>query len=82
MAVGQEANLDGLWPKRSKRRHQTLQGPPDSLRTMSAVPGGMQQEHHVQQGLWTHWALCDSGLGVLHAILDRCQGEDVGDARL
>lgn len=47
-------NLDGLWPKRSKRRHQTLQGPPDSLRTMSAVPGGMQQEHHIQQGLWTH----------------------------
>lgn len=82
MTVGQEANLDGLWPKRPKCRHQTLQGSLHSLCAMSIVSSGMQQEHHVHQAMGTHWGLCDRGLRTLYTLPDRCQGEYVGDTRL
>lgn len=82
MIVGQEANLDCMWPKGPKCRHQTPQSLLYSLGTISIVPSGVQQEHHVHQALGTHWALCDSGLRTLYTLPNGCQGEDVVDARL
>lgn len=81
MTVGQEANLDCLWPKRPKRRHQTLQGSLYSLCTMSIVLSGVQQEHHIHLAMGTHWVLCDRGLRTPYTLPDRCQGEGIGDAR-
>lgn len=82
MTVGQEANLHCLRPKRPKCRHQTLQGSPHSLCTMSIVSSGMQQEDHIHQALGTHWVVCDRGLMTLYTFPDRCQGKDVGGSRL
>lgn len=73
MAVGQQANLDRLWPKRPKRRHQALQDPLRGPRTVSIIASGVQQEHHVRQATGTPWVLCDGGLRTPHTIPDRCQ---------
>lgn len=82
VAVGQQANLDRLWPKRPQCRHQALQDPPRGPRSVSIIASGVQQEYHVRQAAGTPWVLCDRGLRTPRTIPDRCQREDIGDARL
>lgn len=81
MTVGQQANLDCLWPQRPQCRHQTLQDPSHSPCTMSIVPRGMHQEHHICQAARTPWALCDGALRTPHALPNRREGEDIGVPR-
>lgn len=71
MTVGQEADLDGLWPERPECRHQVLQGSLHSLRAMSIVSSGMHQEYHIHQATGTCWALCDGGLRTPYTVPDR-----------